>query len=179
MENHFAQCDLPRDWSEWAEGWEFGDDNPALTTFGILSPPLEFYKTCAMCAAERRALLYSATRILGEWSIRTFSLKCESKAPTHLFQTRFLNTDKEISCCCLAPWVPNGTGRSRCQIRRLEPRMAAYLPDGRFADSTMPGFRGGIFRADSAAFGDVIMGKWYIIRYGGLTSANFGLPPIF
>lgn len=70
------------------------------------------------------------------------------------------------------------SGGFRAQIRRLEPRIAENLPPGWFTASTWPEFRSDIAHVDSATFGDVIMGQWYILFYGGFARQHCGSPPM-
>ena len=70
-----------------------------------------------------------------------------------------------------------GIGDFRNQVRRLEPRMAALLPPGWFVDSPWSDCRGDIFKIDSSAFVDVLMGQWYVFTFGGLTRSHCGLTP--
>ena len=78
--NHdLTQCEIPPEWSDWESDWSLAGDTPALTTYGISGPLLDFYKTYPAKVVGWRSFLYSTTRILDERAIPKYFIEVRNR----------------------------------------------------------------------------------------------------
>ena len=177
--NHdLTQCDIPPEWSDWESDWSLADDTPALTTYGIPGPLLDFYKTYQSDVAEWRSLLYPTTRILAERAIPTYFLEVQNR---QVYES-MPDTTNEYRSGDIFLLIGDGVGQLdiddfRQKIRRLKPLMADFSPPGWFMDSSRPEYWGDTFKIDSEPCADVLMGQWYFFTFGGWARSRCGSTP--